>query len=237
MSEVLDAFTQVLPHLTGLLFGLERNGQGGLSLNVLLACTAIPVSVVLGALFCLLRMFAVRPFSWIVAACTKFVLCVPLLLMIFWMHYALPAFLGLHPPLFIAGMSALVVYGAANFAEIFRSGIAAVNRTELEAARLAGMTRRQMATLIILPQVLRTMIPAILSLAVTLFKDSSLVFVVGLIELTQTGMLLANRYPAMLVAFYACIGFGFMSVSLLLTFVAERVRRKMEQKGLGTARI
>ena len=149
--------------------------------------------------------------------------------MIFWLHYALPAFLGLRPPLFLTAVAALTMYGSANVAEVFLSGADMVRKSELEAARLSGFSGAGVFRRVLAPQVLRRMVPALLGVMVSLFKDTSIVFVIGLIELTQTGMILANRYPDMLVPMYVLIGAGYMTVSLLLAKLARVIARRQAE--------
>ena len=215
MTGVISSFGDALPYAGSLLFGLDGSGTGGLCLNILITLAVLPASLVLGSLLGAVRLFRVRPLNWLAFLFIEAVKGIPVLLMIFWLHYALPAFLGLRPPLFLTAVAALTMYGSANVAEVFLSGADMVRKSELEAAR---------------PQVLRRMVPALLGVMVSLFKDTSIVFVIGLIELTQTGMILANRYPDMLVPMYVLIGAGYMTVSLLLAKLARVIARRQAEK-------
>ena len=137
-------------------------------------------------------------------------------------------FIGL--VLFLTAVAALTMYGSANVAEVFLSGADMVRKSELEAARLSGFSGAGVFRRVLAPQVLRRMVPALLGVMVSLFKDTSIVFVIGLIELTQTGMILANRYPDMLVPMYVLIGAGYMTVSLLLAKLARVIARRQAEK-------
>ncbi len=231
MTDILDSLAAAWPHIPALLFGLERNGTGGLALNVLIALAAVPLSLAAGALLAALRSLRIPFAGRAAAAYIEAAKTIPLLLMVFWLHYALPFFLGWRPSLFSTAVAALVLYGSAQAAEVFRSGAGTVERAQCEAALLAGMTRLSVFRLVVLPQAAAAMLPAFLGVVVTLFKDSSLVFVIGLLELTQTGMLLANRYPSALPVFYLCIALGYMSVCLLLTCAASHLRRRLAACG------
>lgn len=226
MLEAFSSFREALPYAGSLLFGLDRSGTEGLCLNILLTLAVLPASLVLGSLFGAVRVFRVRPLNWLVFLFTEAVKGVPVLLMVFWLHYALPFLTGLRLPLFLTAVAALTMYGTANVAEVFRSGADTVRRNELEAAQLSGFSQAGVFRRVLAPQVMRSMVPALLGVMVSLFKDTSIVFVIGLIELTQTGMLLSNRYPDMLVPLYAFVGAGYMIVSLLLAKLARVLKRR-----------
>ncbi len=240
MIDPAASFVEAARYLPALLFGLKGDLAGGLALNILLALLALPASLLLGVILGCFRVFSLRFLAPFAIAYTELVKSVPLVLMLFWMHYALPLFLGVRSlPPGLTAVAALTVYGTAQVAEVFRSGVKAVGTAQMEAALLAGMPRRTAARVILAPQVMHTMIPALLAVMVSLFKDSSVVFVLGLIELTQTGILLANRYPATLIAMYCFIALGFMAFSGLLTWLARRLRlrlaRRYGQDGLEAA--
>lgn len=230
MTGVISSFGDALPYAGSLLFGLDGSGTGGLCLNILITLAVLPASLVLGSLLGAVRLFRVRPLNWLAFLFIEAVKGIPVLLMIFWLHYALPAFLGLRPPLFLTAVAALTMYGSANVAEVFLSGADMVRKSELEAARLSGFSGAGVFRRVLAPQVLRRMVPALLGVMVSLFKDTSIVFVIGLIELTQTGMILANRYPDMLVPMYVLIGAGYMTVSLLLAELARVIARRQAEK-------
>lgn len=212
--------------------GLAKGCWGGLSLNLFLALLSVPLSVAIGTVLGAIRSLRISPFSQIIAAYTELVKAIPLILVIFWLDYSIPVFLGFKPPIFITAVSALVFFGAANVAEVIRSGLSGIGEAELENGHLQGLTRWQIARLILIPQILTDIFPALMGVMVTIFKDSSLAFVLGLMELTQTGMLISNRYPDKLVAMYALIGIGYLGISLaLVKFGAALHRRRMRRHG------
>lgn len=103
MTGVISSFGDALPYAGSLLFGLDGSGTGGLCLNILITLAVLPASLVLGSLLGAVRLFRVRPLNWLAFLFIEAVKGIPVLLMIFWLHYALPAFLGLRPPLFQIG--------------------------------------------------------------------------------------------------------------------------------------
>ena len=237
MSDPVSYFAQALPYAGALLAGLEGGGRGGLALNVALALCAVPASLALGVVLGTLRVLKVPVLAGLAMALTEFAKWQPLLLTVFWIHYALPVFLGVRIGLFATAQAALVFYGSVNVAEVYRSGVLSVNRAELEAARLSGLSRLQTAALVLAPQAMRRMVPALLAVAVSLFKDTSVVFVIGLVELTQTGMIIAGRRPDLLPAMYAFMGLGYMAVSLVLTRLSRTLERLAEARLAGGSRM
>ncbi len=236
MSDSVSAFAQALPYAWALLAGLEGGGRGGLALNVALTLCAVPASLALGVVLGTLRVLKAPVLAGLAMALTEFAKWQPLLLTLFWIHYALPAFFGVRIGLFATAQAALVFYGTVNVAEVYRSGVLSVNRAELEAARLSGLSRVQTARLVLAPQAMRRMVPALLAVAVSLFKDTSVVFVVGLVELTQTGMIIAGRHPGLLPAMYAFMGLGYMAVSLVLTAASRMLERRAQALLAGGSR-
>ena len=237
MSDPVSYFAQALPYAGALLAGLEGGGRGGLALNVALALCAVPASLALGVVLGTLRVLKVPVLAGLAMALTEFAKWQPLLLTVFWIHYALPVFLGVRIGLFATAQATLVFYGSVNVAEVYRSGVLSVNRAELEAARLSGLSRLQTAALVLAPQAMRRMVPALLAVAVSLFKDTSVVFVIGLVELTQTGMIIASRHPDLLPAMYAFMGLGYMAVSLVLTRLSRTLERHCEARLAGGSRM
>lgn len=94
MTGVISSFGDALPYAGSLLFGLDGSGTGGLCLNILITLAVLPASLVLGSLLGAVRLFRVRPLNWLAFLFIEAVKGIPVLLMIFWLHYALPAFSG-----------------------------------------------------------------------------------------------------------------------------------------------
>lgn len=224
MNLFLDMFELAPTLLKGL------SGNGGLLLNLGIAATSIPLSIFIGACLGSLRSMGITPLSQAIAAFTEIVKSVPVILLIFWLHYSLPVFFGLHPPLFVTAVTALTIFGCANCAEVVRSGLNAVSQTEIESARLAGLSRIQIARNIVIPQAISSMLPALISVAITLFKDTSLAFVIGLLEITQTGIVVIGRFPERIVPVYILIALGYLVVCLILSWCAEILRQRHPQR-------
>lgn len=165
----------VIPQNMGLLLD-------GLLLTLQLSAFALLVSIPIGVLLGLCRISGNRVVSFLAVSYVEFVRGVPLLVLLFWIYFVLGKFLKLGP--FLSGVLGLGLFSAAFIAEIVRAGIQAVPKGQMEAARSSGMTYVQAMRFIILPQALRKVLPPMASQFITLIKDSSLVSVISVVDLT-----------------------------------------------------
>ena len=117
----------------------------------------------------------------------------PILMLIFWIYFLLPRFIGMPVGAFTAGLVALVTFNAAYSAEIIRAGIQSVDRGNIEASRSSGLNWFQIARYIVLPQAFSNMKPALMSQAVMVYKTTSLVYVIGVIDFFRAAVIVNNR--------------------------------------------
>lgn len=147
----------------------------------------------------------------------------PLLLQLFYIYYALPE-VGIVLPAFLAGVIGLSLNFGAYLAELFRAGVQSVNSGQMEAATALGLRRLAVFRLVIAPQALRTILPALGNYALVLMKDSSLVAVLSVLELMRSGELLANAtFKALPV--YTMVG----AIYFLMCFVVARLFERSER--------
>jgi His/Glu/Gln/Arg/opine family amino acid ABC transporter permease subunit len=118
---------------------------------------------------------------------------VPLVMVIFWFWFIVPALLGRSLPEYAVALTAFVIFEAAYFAEIVRAGIQSVPRGQVEAATATGLARAPMMRHVILPQALRNMIPALVTQFIVLLKDTSLASIIGYVDLTKAAQIVNNR--------------------------------------------
>ncbi|MBC7434045.1 MAG: amino acid ABC transporter permease [Rubritepida sp.] len=144
---------------------------------------------------------------------------VPLLVQLLLAYYALP-FLGIDLPGIVAAVGTLGLCCAAYMAEILRGGFALVPRGGLEAARLLGLTPTQTLLRIRLPIAAQAMRPALVNEAILIIKASSLISVVGILELTRSAQALASSTFEPLPA-YALCGAIYLIINLSLSFAAR----------------
>ena len=161
----------------------------GLLLTLILAAAALIVGFPIGVLLALGR--ANRALPVIRIFCTlviELVRGVPLTTILFAAWLLVPFFLGgISVSLIIRAEVALILFTAVYVAEDVRGGLQSIPLSQLEAARALGLNPFQVTALVILPQALRAAVPALVNEFLTLFKDTSLVFIIGLIDLLQAG--------------------------------------------------
>lgn len=161
----------------------------GLGLTLLISALAIVFSTLLGSLLAIMRMSGKKLLTALAVAYIEVFKNTPLLLWIM-----LTFFVAKLPPL-AAAILAFTLFTSASLAEIIRGGLASVNPGQYEAARSQGFSTVQMYGLIIMPQALRNMVPALLSQFITTIKDTSYLWgAMALQELLGRGMILMNTY-------------------------------------------
>ena len=127
-----------------------------------------------------------RPVRWLVTGYVDFIRGTPLLIQIFLVFFALPM-IGIRFDEFWAGVFALSLNAAAFLAEVVRGGVGSIERGQSEAALAIGMRHRQILVHILLPQAYRQMVPPLTNELISLVKNSSLLSVISVYELTRAG--------------------------------------------------
>ena len=126
---------------------------------------------------------------------------------------------------FPAVIVAFVINYAAYFAEIYRGGIESMPQGQYEAAKILGYTKAQTFIRIILPQVIKRILPAITNETITLVKDTSLAFTIGVTEMFTMAKALASGQVSMLP--YAFAALFYYILNLVVAFIMERIEKKM----------
>jgi polar amino acid transport system permease protein len=222
--ELLGQFTNINFYLLG---PYPRGDIGGLALNMILASLSIGISfffgVILGYSRLSCRMYVKLP----AMAFIEVIRSTPLIMLIFWFYFFLPYVFGGNITIFWSAVISLSVYAAAYEAEIVRAGILAVPRGQLEAALTTGMSRYKAMWFVVLPQAFRIMVPSFVSFFVSLFKDTATVFIIGVIELTQAGIIISQREPDKMYAAYIAMGIGFWCISFSMSHVARMLEKRI----------
>jgi polar amino acid transport system substrate-binding protein len=176
------------------------------------------IAVGLGLMIALIRVYAPKPFSSLAIFYIEAVRGTPLLIQLLFIFFALPA-IGIKLSPFVAAVIGLGCNYAAYEAENYRAGIFSVPRGQMEASISLGLTRIQTLRYVILPQAVRLVIPPVTNDFISLLKDSSLVSVITMVELTKVYGQIASTYfdylgPGILVAIiYLIIGLPFVKLS------------------------
>ena len=153
--------------------------------TIIMSLTAILISVVVGLLVALPGLSKKRGWRMFNRTYVEIVRAVPILVLILWVYYGLPALSGITLNVFWAGVLALALSDSAFQAEIFRAGIQSIARGQYEAAQSISLNYRDTMRYVILPQAIRRILPALGNQLVYMMKMSSLVSIIGLQELTR----------------------------------------------------
>jgi polar amino acid transport system substrate-binding protein len=158
-----------------------------------LSVLSMALAVVTGLVIVLLRLYGVGPVKWLAKAYVEVIRGTPLLIQLFLIYYGLPE-IGIRLNAFCAAILGLGLNYAASEAENYRAGIQSIPRGQTEAAWALGMTRWQTLRHVVLPQAARVAIPPVTNDFIAMFKDTSIVSVITMVELTkQYGMLAASN--------------------------------------------
>ena len=177
--------------------------------TLLLALIAIVCALLLGFALAEISVLAGRWVALFIRILIEAVRGVPVLVFVLLTYYTLPV-LGLRVDKFLAGALALSIFFSAFAAEIFRGALRTIPRGQTESGKALGMTTWKVQTIVLLPQMLRVALPALMNLAAIIVKCTSIVSIIGVWELTLATNELVMRHMA---------PFTFFIVALLLYFV------------------
>jgi glutamate transport system permease protein len=202
---------------------LEALGKGALA-TLRAAGLAIALALVLGSLLAVGRLAGQRYVRLCATGFIELFRALPLVLLILFFFFRFGDTLGRYGAL----VAALALYNGAVLAEVFRAGILAVPRGQSEAAAALGLSRAQTMRLILVPQAVRTMLPAIVAQCVVALKDTALGFIIAYPELLRTGQLIYNGFfniiPTAIV-----VAAMYVTMNLLLSRLAIWLERRQSR--------
>ncbi len=184
-------------------------------------------SLPLGVVVALARMSRVKPIAWIMKFYISVMRGTPLMLQMFFIYFAPYYIFGIPLSMeskFSATIVAFIINYAAYFAEIYRSGIQSIPPGQYEAAEVLGYSRLQTFMKIVLPQVIKRILPAMGNEIITLVKDTSLAFAIGVAEMFSTAKALVASQVSMLPFVFAAVFYW------VFNFVVEVVLGRVEKK-------
>ncbi|MGW6494438.1 amino acid ABC transporter permease [Nonomuraea angiospora] len=191
------------------------------------AVVAAVLALVFGAVFGLARL---SDHAWIrvpAGVVVEVFRAIPLLLLIFFIFYLAPAVAGGGDYTFMAVVIGLMLYNGSVLAEVVRAGVHAVPRGQSEAAFAVGMRKNQVMRLVLLPQAVTAMMPAIVSQLVVLLKDTALGYIIAYVDLLNTGFkILPARFFGSLIPAAIVIGIIYVALNMALSFLATRLERR-----------
>ncbi|MGC2310262.1 MAG: amino acid ABC transporter permease [Candidatus Babeliaceae bacterium] len=208
------------------------------SLPSLLRASLVTLEIAAGALFMglvggtLLGILQTGPNRLVrtsVAFYTTLIRGTPMLIQIMFLYYVLSVHFNISA--FAAALLAIGLNSSAYISQVIRSGILAVNRGQIEAAKTLGIGRYDLLRYIILPQAFRTILPALGNEAITLVKDSSLASLIGVVELYKQGQIIMSQTLDAL-SIYCILAIIYLiitsSISYLLHYFEKRLHRHVK---------
>ena len=204
-------FKVIWDNITYFMIGRYPHGPlGGVGLTLFLALVSCVLSFFGGLILGLLSISRNRVLRIVSTIVLNFIRGMPLLMVIFWMYFLLPALMGKTIRETNTVIVALTIFTSAYMSQIVKAGVEGIPKGQVEAAVSTGLHHWQAMVFIVLPQALRNMIPSFVNQFVSLIKDTSLAFIVGISELTHVATQINNRtmvYPAEIFGFIAVIYF------------------------------
>ena len=151
----------------------------------------------------------------------------PLLVLALFIYNGLPTLTGVKIPAFIAGIITLTLNEGAYTAAFVKGGIESVDKGQMEAARSLGMPFGKAMRKVILPQGIKLMIPSFVNQFIITLKDTSILSIIGILELTQTGkIIIARNLEGFKV--WTIIALIYLIIITLLTWLSNYVQKKMK---------
>ncbi|WP_426959785.1 amino acid ABC transporter permease [Muricoccus radiodurans] len=206
----------------------------GLPLTVGIWLASVATGVVVGVLIGCFRHFGPRPVNALLAVLVETVRGVPFLVQAFLLYYGGP-FIGLDLTPILAGWLALSIYAAAYFSEVFRGGFRAIPPGHTEAARLLGLSTPQTIARILLPEMALSVLPALANLAVILVKETAILSIITVPELTFTVSGVGSATFAFAQTM-AALAIGYWILVELTAWGARALERAIARATLGTDR-
>ena len=193
------------------------------------------IALVIGLLMCLAGMSKVKPLKWISRFYIWIIRGTPFIVQLFIIHFGLPELIGaltgsrfiIRP--FTSATVTLALNAGAYTAEIFRGGISAIDKGQMEAARSLGLSKGRAMLKVILPQAFKICVPSLCNQFIITLKDSSLATVIALDEITHKGELfLGTEGSKGVFATYLIIGLFYLVIITILSTFIKMIERRLD---------
>jgi general L-amino acid transport system permease protein len=213
---------------------VETSLWNGLLLTLLMAVVSIVLSFPIGVMLALGRQSRLPVVRWFCILYIEIIRGLPLIGILFLAQVMLPLFLPpeLRLDRVLRAIAGLVLFSAAYLAENVRGGLQSVPRGQVEAAKALGLNTFFVLVLIVLPQALRAVIPAIVGQFIGLFKDTSLLALVGLVELTgiARSILAQPQFLGRYAEVYLFVGLIYWLFCYCMSLASRRLERKLANR-------
>lgn len=197
----------------------------GLLVTILVSLVSIFLSFIIGGVLGVVR-FANIPFlSKIIGLIVDIIRNLPLLLIIFFTYFALPQ-IGIKLSIFWAAVAALTIFESAMLSEIFRAGLNAVPKGQMEAGLSTGLTYTETMMSIVVPQAFKSMIPALVSQLISLIKDTSLAVIISLPELTHNAKIIYGQNESYVIPMFVAMTVMYFVVCYVLSLLSNYLEKR-----------
>lgn len=198
----------------------------GWGITVILSAASLGLSVLIGLFIALIRRSSIPLFSILARVYIEIIRGTPLLVQILFFYYVIANQIGFENR-YLAGVMVLSLFSGAYIAEMIRAGIESISATQLESARAIGLTTFQSYRFIIFPQALRQIIPPMAGQFASIVKDSSLLSVIGIAELTNTAQQINSATYSTLESFFP-LAIGYLVLTLPISLWSKMLERKFQ---------
>jgi polar amino acid transport system permease protein len=196
----------------------------GLGNTLLITFFSLLLGLALGLAFACLLYVPFTPLRWLIMAYVEVLRDTPLVVALFWIHFALPIVTGISTSAFQSGFIAMALQSSAYLADVARAGIQAVPKGQWEAADAVGLTRPSKWFDVVLPQALRIMVPPLANVALGYFKASSVLALLGVGELMTVATRISN-YTFKPIETLTTVGAVYLVLGYCLSWLTYRLER------------
>ncbi|MDR1013977.1 MAG: amino acid ABC transporter permease [Coriobacteriales bacterium] len=198
----------------------------GMLLTVELSVVSLVIAMFIGLGSCLMNISKLKMLHWISQCYINVIRGTPLLVQTFFIYFGVTKAFGFTMTAMTAGIVALSLNAGAYLSEIFRGGIEAVPHGQMEASRSLGMSYRATMLRVILPQALRIVVPSVVNQCIITIKDTSIISVIGLAELTMVGsQIIARTYRSFEI--WVCVGVLYFVIIYALSKLSKFVEKRL----------
>ena len=201
----------------------------GLTTTIYISVISIIISMILGLIVAIPSLAKNKFLTYINIGYVEIVRAVPLLVLILWIYYGLPIMTGISFSPFVSGIIALAISESAFQAEIFRAGINSIKKAQWEAGSSLGLSFFKRLRLVILPQAIKNILPAIGNQFVYVLKMSSLVSIIGIGDLTRkANELVVTTYRPLEI--YTFLILEYLILILIVSFFVRKLEKRLKDK-------
>ena len=200
----------------------------GITITIYISVISIILAMIIGLIVALPSLSNNKFLSYFNIAYVEIVRAIPLLVLILWIYYGLPIMTGISFSPFVSGVIALTISESAFQAEIFRAGINSINKGQYEVANSLGMNFWKKMRLVILPQAIKVVLPALGNQFVYVLKMSSLVSIIGIADLTRkANELVVTTYRPLEI--YTFLILEYLILILIVSYFVRKLEKKLER--------